>query len=265
MNRLQKKCVIGTAGIHLLLLTILLVGPAFFNPKPKPDDTQVLDVIPANLIDAALNSGVSHAQPPPPVPTVVPQPQFTPPVQPPLPEKIERTRPQEILPKPDLARVEKPEKRPTHKIEVNTHLVDRTAARNSTTTDNSRQNARAIQNAIRNLKRDFSPSTTVDMPGTSDASYASYKDALASIYYNAWTTPNDTANDEANTKVKITVAADGTVINAQIIAPSGDAKADESVRRALERVISVPPLPDQSKKERDFTISFNLKTKRMLE
>ena len=61
MNRLQKKCVIATAGIHLLLLLILLVGPAFFNPQPKPDDTQVLDVIPANLIDAAFNSGVRGA------------------------------------------------------------------------------------------------------------------------------------------------------------------------------------------------------------
>ena len=58
MNRLQKKCAIATAGIHLLLLLILLFGSAFFSPRPKPDDTQLLDVIPANLIDAALNSGV---------------------------------------------------------------------------------------------------------------------------------------------------------------------------------------------------------------
>ncbi len=52
MNRLQKKCVIATAGFHLLLLVILFVGPAFFNARQKPDDSQVLDVIPANLIDA---------------------------------------------------------------------------------------------------------------------------------------------------------------------------------------------------------------------
>ena len=54
MNRLQKKCVIATAGIHLLLLLILVFGSAFFSPRPKPDDTQLLDVIPANLIDAAF-------------------------------------------------------------------------------------------------------------------------------------------------------------------------------------------------------------------
>ena len=68
MNRLQKKCVLGTAGVHLLLLVILFVGPAFFYSRPKPDDMQVLDVIPANLIDAAFNSGVANAVPPPPGP-----------------------------------------------------------------------------------------------------------------------------------------------------------------------------------------------------
>ena len=56
MNRLQKKCVIATAGFHLLLLVILFVGPAFFWAREKPDDTPVLDVIPANLVDAALTA-----------------------------------------------------------------------------------------------------------------------------------------------------------------------------------------------------------------
>ncbi len=30
MNRLQKKCLMATVGVHLLLIVILLVGPAFF-------------------------------------------------------------------------------------------------------------------------------------------------------------------------------------------------------------------------------------------
>ena len=66
MNRLQKKCVIATAGFHLLLLVILFVGPAFFCAEPKPDDTQVLDVIPANLVDARSTAASANAQPPPP-------------------------------------------------------------------------------------------------------------------------------------------------------------------------------------------------------
>ena len=52
MNRLQKKCVIATAGFHLLLLVILLSARPFSRRGKRPDDTQLLDVIPANLVDA---------------------------------------------------------------------------------------------------------------------------------------------------------------------------------------------------------------------
>ena len=84
MNRLQKKCLIATAGFHLLLLVVLFVGPAFFNAKPKTDDSQVLDVIPASLVDAVVNSGVKNAAPPAPTPIVTPQPQPTPPAPKPV-------------------------------------------------------------------------------------------------------------------------------------------------------------------------------------
>ena len=90
MNRLQKKCVLATAGVHLLLLVILMVGPAFFEPRPKADDLQVLDVIPANLIDAPFTSGVRNAQPPPPAPVVTP-PAPQPPPTPPPPKPVEPT------------------------------------------------------------------------------------------------------------------------------------------------------------------------------
>src|SRR5664280_1707371 len=150
MNRLQKKCAIATTGFHLLLLTILIVGPAFFNPQPKPDDTQLLDVIPANLIDAAFNSGVRNATPPAPTPVVVPPPQPAPPtptVQPapqsPAPkpvvtppptlvdrvEKIFKSEP--VKPTPDLTPVEKPAKSQPHKIQPNLTPTVRPTPNNS--------------------------------------------------------------------------------------------------------------------------------------
>ena len=104
----------------------------------------------------------------------------------------------------------------------------------------------------------------VDAPGSGSVAYASYKDALGSLYYNAWTSEG-AGNDEANAFVQITVASDGTVIDARIITPSGDEEMDTSVQRALQQVTSVPPLPDKSKVQQDFTIMFNLKAKRMLE
>jgi TonB family protein len=257
MNRLQKKCVIATAGIHLLLLVILFVGPAFFYSKPKADDMQVLDVIPANLVDATFNSGVANATPPPPAPVTPPQP------PPPVPEKIEQPKPvKETVKAP--APVEKLDAGELRKIQINTQLVARPAPE---TSPNAAARARAIRSALRNLKSNLKPGTVVDMPGNSGgAAYASYRDAIATIYYDAWTPPGNADNDEANTKVSVTIANDGTVISARIVTPSGDMQVDASIQRTLERVTFIAPFPNGAvEKERTYIINFNLKAKRMLE
>ena len=76
MNRLQQKCFVASAGFHLLLLVILLVGPAFLAPKSKPDNSPVLDVIPGKLIDARFPAAaIPMATPPPPAPPAPPRPE----------------------------------------------------------------------------------------------------------------------------------------------------------------------------------------------
>lgn len=266
MNRLQKKCVIATAGFHLLLLVILFVGPAFFNSKPKMDDSQVLDVIPANLIDAAFNSGVKGAQPPPPVPApmVVPQPQPTPPAP-----KIVQPAPTESLAQrlENIFRTEpaKPVEDQPHKIQVNTQLVTRTALKNSTTTK-PKPNSQAAKNLAAELRSKLSSATTVDMPGESSTAYANYASAVKSVYDQAWTLPDSVANDDENVKVSVTIASDGTVISSRIITPSGDASVDNSVQRTLDRVTFIAPFPEGvTDKERTYTINFNPQLKRMSE
>jgi TonB family protein len=264
MNRLQKKCVIVTAGIHLLLLVILAVGPAFFYSKPKADNWQVLDVIPANLIDAPFNSGVANAQPPPPAPVTPPAP-ATPPAPP--PDKIEPPKPaREVAPAPAPAPVEKPDMNLPRKIQISTQLVARTAPKASPNASDTAR-ARAIRSALRNLKKNFTPGTVVDMPGNSGGeAYASYRDAIATKYYEAWSPPGEADNEEANTRVSVTIANDGTVITARIVTPSGDAKVDTSIQRTLERVTFIAPFPQGAvEKERTYIINFNLKAKRMLE
>ena len=178
-------------------------------------------------------------------------------------ERVERVFTPEPKPEPAKPAPEKPETQ-THKIQVNTQLVQRTAPKNSPATS-KQDNSRAIASAIKNSQKNLKPGPVVDVPGESNVAYSSYKDTLATIYYNAWVTPEGAANDEADAIVRITVARDGTVVTSHIITPSGDAKVDDSVRRALDRVSSVGPLPDQSKSEQEFTIDFNLKTKQMLE
>lgn len=259
MNRLQKKCVIATAGFHLLLLVILLVGPAFFNARQKPDDSQVLDVIPANLIDAQFNSGVKNAQPPAPTPVSIPQPE--PPAPKPTPTFAQRVEkfftPEPVKPSPDLTPVEKPEKSQPHKIQVNTQLVTRNASQNST--DDS-QRAQVLK-AIRNLKKNLSPSTTINLPGNSSAATANYASVVKSVYDAAWTLPDTIAKDE-NVTVSVTIASDGTVISSHIVTPSGDASADNSVQRTLDRVQFVEAFPPSiTGKQLTFTIIFNPQVK----
>jgi TonB family protein len=273
MNRLQKKCVMATAGVHLLLLVILFVGPAFFYSRPKTDDLQVLDVIPAHLIDAAFNSGVANAQPPPPAPAAPPQPPppvpvVTPPV--PVPEKIvkaEPVKPPDKLSPDSLKPVEKTSKTEPPKPQISTKLVTRTVSKNSPATDNSQQQqrlAQASRSALRNLKSNLASAKTVDMPGNSSVAYANYATVVKSVYEQAWILPNDVA-DNANTKVSVTIANDGTVISARIITPSGDAGLDASVQRTLERVKFIAPFPEgATEKERTYTINFNPQVKRLL-
>jgi periplasmic protein TonB len=283
MNRLQKKCVIATAGIHLLLLLILVFGSAFFNPESKPDNTKLLDMIPSTTIDALFSSGVRGVTPPPPTPIVNPPPPLPPPpapaVQPPpqpppptpvvKPEPTVMDRVKEIFtpePKPEPVKPapEKAEPQP-HKIQVNTQLVQRTAPKNPTPTskpDNTRNNTAAINKAIQNIRNNLKPGTVIDMPGDSTVAYANYASVVKSIYDAAWTLPDTIAKDE-NVTVKVTIASDGTVISSRIIERSGDAPVDASVQRTLDRVTFVAPFPEgSSDKQRTYTINFNPQIKK---
>ena len=278
MNRLQKKCVMATVGIHLLLLTILIVGPAFFNPQPKPDDTQLLDVIPANLIDAAFNSGVKGATPPAPTPVVVPQPPAPPtptvqppppvpkPVVPPTPTLMDRVekyfKPELVKPTPDLTPVEKPAKSEPHKIQPNLTPTVRTAPKNNPTPDTTQRDTRALNTTLKNLRKNLSSPTEVTLPGDSTVAYANYASIVKSVYDAAWTLPDTIAGDE-NITVKVTIASDGTVLSARIIERSGDAPVDASVQRALDRVTFVAAFPEgSSDKQRTYTINFNPQIKK---
>ena len=284
MNRLQKKCLIATTGFHLLLVLTLVFGSAFFTSHPKPDDSTVLDVIPANLIDAAFSSGVKSAQPPAPTPIVkppepTPQPPQPPqpkpePVKPPDPEPV---KPQKLPPedlKP-VEPVEKPAKPEPKKIEVSLTQVVRKVPKVTTDTSEAeaaraaakeaKRRAAAIAKALTSISKNASSATTVEMPGTGSVSYANYASVVKSVYEQAWTPPDDTASDDAMTRVSVTIGSDGAVITSRILDPSGDARVDASIQRTLDRVTFVAPFPDGAKeKERTFIINFNLKAKRLL-
>lgn len=58
MNRLGQKCAIASIGLHLLLLVVLVVGPAFVGAKSKPEDNMpILDFIPIKTTDDKVSGG----------------------------------------------------------------------------------------------------------------------------------------------------------------------------------------------------------------
>jgi len=97
MDRLQKKCFIASAGFHLLLALILLIGPAFLTSKSNSEDVPLLDFVPVRTVDSLLSGGGDpKANPPPAQPDAPPVPPVPGPVAPtpqPQPEKIEKPEP----------------------------------------------------------------------------------------------------------------------------------------------------------------------------
>jgi protein TonB len=284
MKRLQTKCILVSAGLHLLLAVILVVGPAFLTSRSKVDDMKTLDFVPAIAIDQAFSGGGNpKAQLPPPTPTATPPaPQVAVPAPPPPPPPaVHQPEPatvpiRETKPDPDAIASEKSTPK-HHEIKL-TPVVRRATNENSRQPSESDRQAKeladsrlraaeAIGRTARNLSHDLSPSTSIDTnygPGGGGEAYANYGQIVKSIYEREWIAPEDAANDDAITKVTVTIARDGTVMSSRIVRGSGDSSVDGSVQRTLDRVTFIAPFPEGSKdKERTYTINFNLKAKRL--
>jgi protein TonB len=249
MSRLEKKCFLGATGFHLLLLMILIVGPAFLRAD-KVDDSQVIEFIPMTLTDEKVsNPGASAPRPPAPQPQ--PQPRSQPEVQPPAPQPQPQPVRQPDPPKVAPAKDPKPPAKPT----------------NSSTATAPPPNIYA--NAAKNLRQQFTPTTKIEMPegpgGGSGPSYANYAQEVRRVYTDAWRIPPDVNDDEATVKVRVTIARGGNVISASIIQSSGSPLVDGSIQATLDRVTFVAPFPEGAKdSQRTFTISFSLKAKKLL-
>jgi TonB family protein len=261
MTRLQKKCVIASAGFHLSLVLILLFGAAFFSSDSATKDVPIIDFIPLKTIDDARSGGGNPRAQPPPAPQP-PAPQ--PPAQPPQ-TVAQAEPPKDTTPNPENVD-SKPS--PRHKIDVNTTLVqrkpDEKAAANHARDERLRTAADELSKAANGLKSSLSPSTTIEMrgPGGGGVPYANFLSAVKSIYTDAWLVPVGVTDDSATTTASITIARDGRVISATITRFSGNSAVDQSVQATLDRVRVVVPLPEDSKDDpRTGTISFNLKAK----
>ena len=275
MNRLHKKCFIASTGVHLLLALILLVGPAFLSSKAKVEETQYLEFIPSRLVDGPVHAGGGATAPrvqtpTPPQPAPAPRQPDPPPEREPDPPRHVATPQSDPDPDPVPSRrrpaisttpvVRKSNSKTTSKTTTATDNRDQQVS------DNRRRAAALISQAKNSLRSDLSSSTEVVMPGEGfGEAYASYASAVKSVYEQAWIPPEDTTDDNAITKVTVTIGNTGKVLSASIIRPSGETVVDRSVQRTLDRVTFIAPFPEGAKeKQRTYTINFNLKAKRGL-
>src|SRR5256885_13198866 len=112
MDRLQKKCLVGSTCMHAFLAFVLVIGSAFFVNKERAQIVPKVRIVPTRLIDAALAGGggnpkvapsedqqkgdtVKPLAPPPEPPKVV--------QAPPRPEPKPEVKPEPVKPKPDNA------------------------------------------------------------------------------------------------------------------------------------------------------------------
>jgi len=283
MSRLQKKCVIVSTGLHLLLVGVLVIGPAFTSSTTTPE-VQYINFVPsivtaANVVGGGNpNAGRAPApavqpvqpapKPPPPRPEPKPEPKATPK---PEPDPVEAPRdtapdPNDWTPrktKPKIittARVRHPSLRRKQERDAAAEKEARRAAQAR------RDLARAFSSAASGIREGSASATAINEdfgPGGGGPAYAGYDSLVQMVYQTAWVKPTDTSSDSPVTYATVTIARDGSVVpgSARIITRSRDSQMDSSVQRVLERVTTVGrPFPAEMKeKQRTYKIRFDLK------
>lgn len=128
MTRLQSKCMFGSVVAHGLLLALVVIGSAFVNPTPPPDNVRFIKIFPpgAQITDEATsgggdpNAGPSAAiQAPAPIQNPNPAPQLPiAPVQDPTPvapAQQPKQTPKAVVETPKPLKPKKPVTKPVKK------------------------------------------------------------------------------------------------------------------------------------------------------
>ncbi len=297
MNRLEKKCLLASASLHGLLVVVFLVGSAFFTPKAKQDSLPILSFVPDKLVDQMLfGGGNPNVQPqplPPPRPLVQPQPQPQPPQVQPQPKPQPKPQPEKPEPQkePDHKRLGdepvpvKSKKTDTSKADsrISTNVVKRAKVDPAAVRaeQEAREQAReyaqfqkrlagvakSVSGSVSELGSSLSGSTVSVVPfGPGGYAFANYGQWVKSVYDHAWVVSADIADDDSKVRVRITIARDGAILSARIIAPSSNRALNRSVQGVLDDVKTIgKPFPEGAREDqRTFEINFNLKAKRQL-
>ena len=282
-ERLQKKCMIASAGLHATLIVLLFVGPAFL-PSGKQVVVQQINFTPDDVIEAMLAGG-GNPQPAQAAPT----PELTPAAPPAPPQRVEPTpvtptppRREEVAPPqrdPDGERVQK---KALPKANLRPVVRKNGPSRKQPTTNTNPQRdaadqqraalATAFQNAGSSVRSGTASSTTVNSPngpGGGGRSYAGYDMFVQQFYQLRYDRALADAGDiggqgNTSTEVSVTISRDGKVISSRIISPSPNSAQNRVVQRVLDAATFLRPFPEGSTdSQRTFNISFDLKPKKL--
>lgn len=292
MSQLQKKCLVGSMTMHVLLLLTLLAGPAFLSKSRKPLDVPEITFEPAFLIDEKL-SNPGGAAPGGPAPAPSPVQSEPPPATPPsTPRPAPRQPPvQAVEPEPAPAVVKPlaknandrdaeklPKAKPVHQVLVSRTKVPlnqtapvrnpKAANRDDSASSQHASLAGALRDARKNLSRNLSAGTDVRMPagqgGGSGAAYANYAQEIQRryklVYDRELHLAGDIADGQVQVETAIVILRDGSVSRASIVKRSGNAALDRLAQRVLDSVRQLPACPaGATDASRTFNIIFDLK------
>lgn len=276
MTHLQRKCLTASVLAHAGLLGLLVFSAGFSAARaPQTEEVLLLTFIPEQLVDAPVIGGGTPAPPATPPPAAAREPVVQPPPPAPTPKPEPRPAPQPAPePPPTAPTGEKPEPAPRRKIEVNLKPVVRPPAASERARDDAEARRRAeaerlaqarrsqLARVADTLSRNLSGSTTVTVPGTGGATYASYTSFVDLVYRQAWAPlkPREISEQSLTVVARVVIARNGEVILSEIKRRSGNEVMDRSVRAALDRVRTIGrPFPEGARDDqREFEIEFHL-------
>ena len=298
MSQIQKRCLLGSIGLHGLLFAVLIFGSAFFVAHQPARDYSTLKVIPSRFVEGLSGGGGNPdlpetneqkkgdpnaetppptEKPKPPTPVKPPDPKPEPVVKKPDPKPVETVKPPVVKPrevvdlkpvvrKTDKTRLEPADAKPTKSAREAAKAkaeAEAAARADRQARDAASKLASRLDKSVAGLSRGFAQGTAVDVSGPGGEAYADYAQFVKQVYDDAWNVLPDLTAEEGAAMVKVTIGRDGRVIRAVIIDRSGQRSLDLSVQQALDKVKKLPPFPaDVKDEQRSFTIEFNLKAKR---
>jgi len=295
MTRIQKKCLIASAGLHGLLVLVIAFGAAF-QPRPKQLPQHRINVVPSRLVDSMLAGGGGNPnlprteemvrgntlEPIPPTPPAPKPPEPKPPLpKPPAPqpEPVRNSAKPTDQPRTKPVETSKPTVTPTPtppkldlvptvrtdaaKVKAQKEAEAREVARAQA--ERQRLLANALGKAQNNVVAGFQNGTQVEVGGPGGEAYANYSLLVEAAYRDAIQAVTDLSDRDFTVKVEVVIARSGRVMLSRIVRRSSNPVMDRAVQRALDKVQSqgLPPFPTDAKdSERKFTIDYSFRARK---